>query len=203
VAVSEHDLRERMRAHRPRPVATGPATRLASVAVVLRCAADAEVLLIRRAEHPRDPWSGHMAFPGGRQEDGDADLVDTAVRETREEVGVDLRRHAELLGRLDAIQATSQARALDLMIVPHVFLLRTRVDLAPDPGEVDEALWVPLTPMLTGAADTARPYCYQGEVMQLPGWRVGAHVVWGLTYRMLQALFQVLRDDERAGLDRA
>ncbi|MGB5283894.1 MAG: NUDIX domain-containing protein, partial [Polyangiales bacterium] len=67
----------------------------AAVAMLLREGASGpEVFFIRRAEHPRDPWSGHMAFPGGRRDAGDATLLDTAMRETREEVGVDLSREA-------------------------------------------------------------------------------------------------------------
>src|SRR4051812_3842337 len=62
---------------------SAPAIRRAAVAAILRDAAEGpEILFIRRAEHPQDPWSGHMAFPGGREEPGDADLLETAIRET-------------------------------------------------------------------------------------------------------------------------
>ncbi|MCA9639821.1 MAG: NUDIX domain-containing protein, partial [Myxococcales bacterium] len=78
--------------------ATGDGGRFAAVAAVLRPTdADTEVLLIRRAEHEGDPWSGHMAFPGGRHDPTDPDLLTTARRETLEEVGLDLSRRARLL----------------------------------------------------------------------------------------------------------
>jgi 8-oxo-dGTP pyrophosphatase MutT (NUDIX family) len=86
----------------------GASGRQAAVAAVLRAppdGGDAEILLMRRAERHGDPWSGHMAFPGGRREEGDATLLDTAIREAREEVGLDLRAHGTLLARLPDIQA--------------------------------------------------------------------------------------------------
>ncbi len=187
---SAETLRKKLAAHASVELARGP--KLASVAVVLRFAPALEVLLIKRAESPDDPWSGHMAFPGGRQEAGDADLVATALRETREETGLDLAG-AELLGRLDDVQAVSRARPLELVIVPHVFLLVNDVSLAPDPREVELALWAPVEPMRSGACATTQRYVRGGQTLELPGWRVGEHVVWGLTYRMLERLFALLR----------
>ncbi|HEU4700285.1 MAG TPA: NUDIX domain-containing protein, partial [Gemmatimonadales bacterium] len=77
-------------AHRP-VTANDPTLRWAAVALVVTPAPDS-MLLIRRAERAGDPWSGHMALPGGRHSRGDADLAATAMRETAEEVGVRLDR---------------------------------------------------------------------------------------------------------------
>ena len=73
----------------------------------------AELLVIRRAEHPLDPWSGHMAFPGGRRELTDPDLSHTALRETFEEVGLDLRRDGALLTRLPDVPAIGRGERCD------------------------------------------------------------------------------------------
>src|SRR5437870_1501228 len=90
-------VREALAGHEPAPLVT--CTRRAAVAIVLRDGASGiEVLFIHRAEHPDDPWSGHMAFPGGRAEDGEPPVL-TAMRESAEEVGLDLGE-AELLGGL-------------------------------------------------------------------------------------------------------
>src|SRR5262245_28580055 len=62
----------------------------ASVALIVRGRADLGVLLIKRAKREGDPWSGHMALPGGRRDPKDASLIETAAREAREETGVDL-----------------------------------------------------------------------------------------------------------------
>ena len=82
-------LRRRLAEHRPR-VEDDPELLWAAVAIVLAPDPDA-VLLIRRAERAGDPWSGHMALPGGRYEPKDPDLLGTALRETVEEVGVALK----------------------------------------------------------------------------------------------------------------
>ena len=78
----------------------------AAVSLVLRTAAELEVLLIKRAESERDPWSGHMALPGGRREPGDPDLAGTAIRETAEETGVELEARGWRLGRLAEVSPT-------------------------------------------------------------------------------------------------
>ncbi len=190
--ITAAEVRQRLARREPRTVPREPTTKLAAVSLILRAARELEVLLIKRAEHPRDPWSGHMAFPGGRKDEEDRDLAATAIREVREEVGIALDA-GELAGRLDDVQAIARARPVDLVIVPHVFVLAREVELAPDPREVELALWAALGPMLTGESRTTRSYARDGVPIELPGWRVGEHVVWGLTYRMLELLFDVLR----------
>ncbi|MGI9075932.1 MAG: NUDIX hydrolase, partial [Gemmatimonadaceae bacterium] len=85
--------------------------RRASVAVVLRLGDDAalELLLIKRAEFAGDPWSGHVALPGGRREDTDKSATATAIRETLEETAIDLVRHGRLIGALDELQPRTRA----------------------------------------------------------------------------------------------
>lgn len=194
--ITPADLRARFDAHEPQRLTVTEHTRFAAVAVVLRVIERApQVLLIRRAEHPRDHWSGHMAFPGGRQDPEDPTTLHTAIRETREEVAVDLASSAELVGRLDDIQAISKGRPRDMLIVPYVFALTREVTPVPDPTEVAQLVWADLLPMLRGEVDTVRPYVMGGKQLELPGYRVGENVVWGLTYRMLELLFDVIRRD--------
>lgn len=199
MVLSEPNLRARLATHQPRLRPTSAATPFAAVAAIVRYPRQTapEVLLIRRTSKLSDPWSGHMAFPGGRKERGDPDLIATAIRETREEVGVDLREAGEHLGRLDDVQAISRARPMDLIIVPQVFLLTEPVSLTLQETEVAEALWAPLDPMLAGEVDAVRRYEHEGQSMDLPGYRVGEHVVWGLTYRMLELLFEVAQFSRR------
>jgi 8-oxo-dGTP pyrophosphatase MutT (NUDIX family) len=163
------------------------------VAAVLRQGAEgAEVLLIRRAERAGDPWSGHMAFPGGRRDEADLDPYATAVRETREEVGIDLDADGALLGRLADVEAVTRARRTGMMITPFVFALEREVALTLDADEVVEAVWAPLAPLARGEHAGTVPYEVEGYKLDLPCWTLEGRVVWGLTYRMLQTLFEAL-----------
>lgn len=151
-----------------------------------------EVFFIRRAEHPRDPWSGHMAFPGGRQQTDDASLLATAVRETREEVGFDLSSDAEPIGQLDDLQAIARGKPQETVIRPFVFDVRHSPPVRVDHREVAEALWTPLLPLYRGEVDTVRPYDWRGKRIDFPAYDVGGRVVWGLTYQMLRSFFRIL-----------
>lgn len=175
------------------PGAGDGATARAAVAAILRDAgAGAEVLLIRRAERRGDPWSGHMAFPGGRRDATDSNLHATAVRETREEVGIDLDADGALLGRLPDLEAIARARRTGLVITPFVFALARDVPLAFDAEEVAGAFWVPLSPLARGEGAGTVTWQGEGGALDLPCWRVQGQVVWGLTYRMIQSLFEAL-----------
>lgn len=161
----------------------------AAVAVVLTAGeAGAEVLLIRRARDPRDPWGGDLALPGGRWEPRDGRLVDTVLRETAEEVGVALEACGELLGPLAPVQAQARQRIVPLSVTPFVFLAPDKPPLVPN-HEVDVAYFEPLAPILAGEREATRPVERAGVVMQLPAWRVREGLLWGLTHRMLQSLF--------------
>jgi len=165
----------------------------AAVALLLReSASGPELFFIRRAEHPQDPWSGHMAFPGGRQDAGDATLLETAMRETREEVGLDLSIEAEHIGQLDDLQAIARGKPQETVIRPFVFEVHRELPLQVDDREVAEALWTPLLPLYRGEVDTVRPYQWHGTNIDFPAYDVGGRVVWGLTYQMLRSFFRIL-----------
>lgn len=165
----------------------------AAVAMLLRASdRGPEVFFIRRAEHPRDPWSGHMAFPGGRQHAADASLLHTAMRETQEEVGLDLRAEADHIGQLDDLQAIARGKPQETVIRPFVFEVHRDSPLRTDEAEVAEALWTPLLPLYRGEADTVRPYQWHGTQIDFPAYDVDGRVVWGLTYQMLRSFFRIL-----------
>lgn len=165
----------------------------AAVATILRSGGEGpEVLLIRRAEQPGDPWSGHMAFPGGREEAQDTSLLGTAMRETREEIGWDLERQARHIGRLDDLPAIARGKPTGLLIAPFVFELADAPPPVPN-HEVAEALWAPLSPLMRGERAAKMPYKVGETTLQLPAHDVDGRVVWGLTYAMLERLFELLR----------
>jgi 8-oxo-dGTP pyrophosphatase MutT (NUDIX family) len=184
-------LAQRLSAHSPLRV-PGDTPR-AAVALVLRDGAGSglELLFIRRAEHEKDPWSGHMGFPGGRSEPQDEDLAATAVRETREETGLDLAEDGEPLGALDEVVALARGRPVDLVISPFVFRLRRGLGGAPS-HEVVSLHWLPLERLLAPGTRSTLPYQHEERVLELPCLRIDGLVIWGLTYRMFESLRAVL-----------
>ena len=173
--------------------------RRAAVALVLHAdGPDLLALLIQRAERRGDPWSGQVAFPGGRAEPGET-LVETAVRETSEEVGLDLAAGAELLGGLDEIQAVGRSRPLGLSIQPWVFGMRGVPGPLRCSEEVASAHWLRLRDLLDPAREVPYPYEFEGRTLELPSVRLEGLVVWGLTYRMLRTFAGVLSSRRPAG----
>jgi 8-oxo-dGTP pyrophosphatase MutT (NUDIX family) len=172
------------------PPGLDPARR-AAVAILLRTgAAVPEVLLMRRAERASDRWSGQIGLPGGHADALDPDLVATVLRETREEVGLDLRVEAERAGELPPVQAKARGELLPLWITPFVFLGRGA--LAPIPGpEAVEVFWFPLERARAGELAWTHRYRRGEEERVLPAWRLDERVVWGLTYEILSGFLRV------------
>jgi 8-oxo-dGTP pyrophosphatase MutT (NUDIX family) len=187
------DVRRVLAAHRP---AAREAGGRAAVAVVLRTGTSGgvEVLLIERAHKVGDPWSGHMAFPGGRHDPADLSARHTAERETFEEVGLDLST-AELLGQLDDLEGRHSGRPAGLAISAFVFFVAEPEPLLIQPEEVQAAFWVPLARLVDPAAHVGYRFRHELVSLEMPGIRVGepeAHVVWGLTYRFLEDFLALL-----------
>jgi 8-oxo-dGTP pyrophosphatase MutT (NUDIX family) len=167
--------------------------RRAAVAMVLRGRADRlEVLFIERARHPQDPWSGHMAFPGGRVEPLDATLRAAAERETHEEVGLSLEG-ARALGRLDDLEGRHAGRPAGLVISAFVYHHAAPGELITN-EEVESAHWVPMPEVFSPERRVAFEHpAVPGEIF--PGILVGEpdrHVVWGLTYRFLEVFSEAV-----------
>lgn len=185
------DLAERLARRSPKRI-VDPEVPRAAVALVLRPhPEDLELLLIQRAERSGDPWSGHIGLPGGRSSPDDASLIDTVYRETQEEVGVRLATQGRLLGSLDDLPAMARGRRIPLIITPFVFELLGQVELATAPEEVAEAFWTPLSELQRPDTQSTHPFAVGGQSVQLPAIRIGRHVLWGLTLRMVRALFDV------------
>jgi 8-oxo-dGTP pyrophosphatase MutT (NUDIX family) len=162
----------------------------AAVALILHepPGAHPEVLLIERAVREGDPWSGQMAFPGGRRDAEDPDLVATAVRETFEEVRIDLGKP---IGRLDDVQGARGTNRQNLLVAAFVFELGHRVTPRPGP-EVQAAVWVPVPHLLDRRFAVTYSFERGSHTGTFPAVRYEGYTVWGLTYRILGHFFEVL-----------
>jgi 8-oxo-dGTP pyrophosphatase MutT (NUDIX family) len=167
------------------------APRRAAVALVLRVAdGELELLLIKRADYEGDPWSGHVALPGGRQEPADTSLEETAVRETREELALDLARDGVLLGTLDELYPRTPVLPA-IVIRPYVFAAGGRTPLQPS-HEVAAAFWVPVRCLRDPSCAADATVLVRGEERMVPSFRHGEHVIWGLTERILRQFLALL-----------
>ena len=164
-----------------------PARMSASVALVLReVGADLEALFIRRAEHDADPWSGHLAFPGGRLDAEDADARSAAERETVEELGVDLTDSSttRCLGQLSDVLGHAES----IRVSAYVYGISGNPSLRPN-HEVRDAFWTPLHHCTDPGRQSVREFSYLDVSMPLPTIRLledaNAPVLWGITYKFM------------------
>ncbi len=170
---------------------------LAGVSVALRCrtqaAVDYEALFIRRSTRKDDPWSGQMAFPGGRFDEQDRSLKVTAIRETQEEIGLDLNKLGHYLGALTPLEPMRSTPPQRLVIEPHFFEVQGDPALTLDEREVAEVMWLPLGPMINGENHTATEYFFDGKSRLFPSFETPSdQPIWGLTYRILECLFMLI-----------
>ena len=156
----------------------------AAVSLILRASAGLEILLIKRAESERDPWSGHVALPGGRRDAEDTNLTHTAIRETSEETGVELAAFGWLLGRLTWV-VPSHKTLPPITIMPYVFGVPEAVEANADSAEVDQVLWLPLPVLLDPKTRGTTTISLPEGPADFPCYWVDGHAVWGLTYRIL------------------
>ena|SRR5947209_13437169 len=195
----------RLRDHSPLPVASGETMRQAAVALVLRENLGlAELLVIKRALAERDHWSGHLALPGGRKDESDASLGFTAVRETHEEVGIDLASGGELLGELKTIRPESPF-APKILVMPFVAIAPSEYHVL-DPEdeqrplilnrEVAEAFWVPLAHLKERGRSEVFRMMVEGGERSWPAYTTEQGLIWGITERILTNFLELVEQRE-------
>ena len=173
----------------------------AAVALVLRRNVGAtDLLVIKRAVDPRDHWSGHLALPGGRREPGDPDLAFTAVRETREEVGLDLASGGRVLGPLVTIAPRSPL-APPVAVTSYVALAPPAYHVA-EPGdrgapltlsaEVEAAFWLPVSLLKRNGASEVFRLVVEEEEREWPAYATDYGLIWGLTERILTTFLRLV-----------
>lgn len=161
----------------------------AAVSLIIRAGARLDFLLIKRAEHENDPWSGHMALPGGRWEPTDSGLLGTATRETREETGVDLAAHGVALARLDDV-APGSPTLPRMRIAPFVFAVPGTTEASVVSHELERVHWVPLALLHAPETRSSVHIRLSGVSKSFPSYNLVDEHVWGLTHRILSGFLE-------------
>lgn len=165
----------------------------ASVAMILHQGAhDVEILFIQRAAHDLDPWSGHIAFPGGKLEEGELECQ-AARRETREEIGIDLSQ-GRYLGRLsDIIGANLPVRVSCCLFGVDRMSFRPVLN-----EEVCDLFWVTLSELRDPERHLTARVAFDEKRFKVPAIRLPVNnkpVLWGITYRLVMQFLCILEDE--------
>lgn len=173
-------------AHKVQPWVAGQAPEswnAAAVGVVLVPNGEsADILLVKRARRRGDPWSGHIAFPGGRIHRSDGNLKQTLVRELREEVGLNVG-----MGRvLGALETLSPSNRPALKVTPFLILFDGRPELSMS-DEIEGAFWVDIYDLAHGLSERGD---WGRSVRAGPVYHVKDLVVWGMTARLIRRMLE-------------
>lgn len=188
------EIASRVASHQPQRLPEPPSPRQrAAVALVLAGPPQAlSACFIRRAQREGDPWSGHMALPGGRGQIEDPTPRAIATRETAEEVGLPLHDD-HFLGDLDEMPLRPDRPPAPGVLSPFAFYVGRQLPaLVPEPAEVAEATWIELSHLWDDSQTTTLPWTHEGRALTFPGIAYGDHVIWGLTLRVLFQFAQVI-----------
>ncbi len=158
----------------------------ASVALALSGPeSDLSVCLIRRVERTGDPWSGHMALPGGRASEGDCSARAVAEREAREEVGLDLQE-STLIAPLPELPIRLGGLPTSMVLAPFVYYVgETHPPLVAQVNEVAETYWAPLAHLWDPRNGALHTVSRNGQSLVFPAIRFQDRPIWGLTLRVL------------------
>ena len=164
----------------------------AAVCIILRLPNDnMEILLVKRAERPGDPWSGQVALPGGKRLPEDGDLMHTVMREVFEETRINLSESARFLGVMKPVKSIIQPT---LRVAPFIFMLLhgTSIKLQ---EELHSYRWVSINDIIKNKG-ALHAGSRREESYNLP-----SYVVWGLTYRILKGFLEIVRSLAGEGIN--
>ena len=170
-----------------------PRSGRAAVAIMVREGQEAtELLMIRRATREGDPWSGHMGFPGGRRDPQDRSNFSCALRETEEELGVDLSLWGAPLGELSDVNTGWRKDRPEMLVTPFIFSVSELPELTPN-DEVDDVVWVPLHFLMDEGNREPLEWEWKGQKMETDSYLYDCYRIWGLSLMMIDEMMGLLR----------
>ena len=138
-----------------------------------------EILFVERVENPVDPWSGQMAFPGGKRSSEDQNLMQTVVRETLEEAHINLLDRCRFLGTMTTLTSDQKP---EMEVLPFVFVLQHEPAIELNRKELERFIWISVEELYQNEGSVKL------EFGEFPAYIVSNNVIWGLTYRILKNL---------------
>ena len=185
-------LHRRLQGFVKQDVGFEPRSGRAAVAIMVREGQEAtELLMIRRATREGDPWSGHMGFPGGRRDPEDRSNFSCALRETEEELGVDLSRWGAPLGELSDVNTGWRKDRPEMLVTPFIFSVSELPELTPN-EEVDDVVWVPLHFLMDEGNREPLEWEWKGQKMETDSYLYDCYRIWGLSLMMIDEMMGLL-----------
>ena len=186
-------LHRRLRGFVKQDAGFEPRSGRAAVAIMVREGQETtELLMIRRATREGDPWSGHMGFPGGRRDPEDRSNFSCALRETEEELGVDLSRWGAPLGELSDVNTGWRKDRPEMLVTPFIFSVSELPELTPN-DEVDDVVWVPLHFLMDEGNREPLEWEWKGQKMETDSYLYDCYRIWGLSLMMIDEMMGLLR----------
>jgi 8-oxo-dGTP pyrophosphatase MutT (NUDIX family) len=151
------------------------------------------LLLNKRSESVED-HKGEVSFPGGRMDECDGSLLDTALREAHEEVGV-RPEDVRVLRRLEDVDTST-----GYLVTPFLGMITEDYPFVVSRVEVAELVEVPVTALVDGSTIRDETRFEDGLPVSRPNYAYGGHLIWGATARILTGLLELLRADAAGDL---
>ena len=186
-------LESRLQRHVKAKPGFAPRAGRAAVAIMLREGTQAtEMLMIRRATREGDPWSGHMGFPGGRRDPQDSSNLACVLRETEEELGVDLAHWGSAVGELSDVNTGWRKDRPEMLVTPFVFQVASLPPLTPN-EEVDDVVWVPLDYLMDQENREPLAWEWKGQNLETDSYLYESCRIWGLSLIMIDEMLSLLK----------
>jgi len=148
-----------------------------------------ELILTRRSQKMRS-HPGEVAFPGGKIDPVDSTLIDTALRESHEEIGL-RRNEVEVIGQIDAMHSRQGVK-----VQPLVGLIDTSLDLKPCSEELDAVFKVPVSVFYDKSSATMHGFQMNGNLVEMPAFKFQEFTIWGLTAAMIVKILNQVNDEQ-------